>query len=56
MTWRRINSCPYWDLNSVPSVIQPVANCYTDHPVSAPEGNGNFIEAFVTVVTERLET
>jgi hypothetical protein len=30
-TWRRENSWPYWDSNSVPSVTQPVASHYTDY-------------------------
>jgi hypothetical protein len=25
MIWRRENSLPFWDLNSDPSVVQPVA-------------------------------
>jgi hypothetical protein len=35
MTWRRENSCPYWDLNSNLSVVQPVASHYTDCTILA---------------------
>jgi hypothetical protein len=35
-TWRRKNSWPYRDSNSDPSVIQPVASCYTDYAIPAP--------------------
>jgi hypothetical protein len=30
MTLRREKSCPYWDLNSIPLALQPVANHCTD--------------------------
>jgi hypothetical protein len=33
MTWRRENSLPYWDLNSDPSVVQPVASRYTNYAI-----------------------
>jgi hypothetical protein len=35
MTWRSENSCPHWDLNSDPLVIQPVASHYTDCTILA---------------------
>jgi hypothetical protein len=31
MTWRRENTLPYWDSNSDPAVVQPVASRYTDY-------------------------
>jgi hypothetical protein len=30
MTWRGEKSCPYWDLYSDLSAIQPITSCYTD--------------------------
>jgi hypothetical protein len=35
-TWRRENSCSYWDSNSDPSVVQPVASQYTDCAIPVP--------------------
>jgi hypothetical protein len=35
-TCRRENSWPYRDSNSNPSVIQPVASCYTNYAILAP--------------------
>jgi hypothetical protein len=35
-TWRRENYCPHRDLNSDPSVVQPVASRYTDCAIPAP--------------------
>jgi hypothetical protein len=35
MSWRRENSCPYWDLNSDPSAVQPIASHYTDYAIPA---------------------
>jgi hypothetical protein len=34
-TWRSENSCPYWDSNSDPLVVQPVASRYTDCAIPA---------------------
>jgi hypothetical protein len=34
--WRGENSWPYWDLNSKPSVIQPIASHYTNCAILAP--------------------
>jgi hypothetical protein len=36
MTWRRENSWPYRDLNSEPSVAQPIARRCTDCAIQAP--------------------
>jgi hypothetical protein len=38
-TLRRENSWPYWDSNSDPSVVQPVANRYTDCAILDPKNN-----------------
>jgi hypothetical protein len=35
-TWRSENSCPYGDSNSDPSVVQPVASCYTGSHIGLP--------------------
>jgi hypothetical protein len=37
--WRRESSWPYWDLNSDPLVVQPVASCFTDYAFPAPNHN-----------------
>jgi hypothetical protein len=34
--WRRENSLPYWESNSDPSIVQPVASRYTDCVIPAP--------------------
>jgi hypothetical protein len=36
MIWRRGNSWPYQDLNSDPSVVQPIASHYTNYATPAP--------------------
>jgi hypothetical protein len=33
----RGESCPYWDSNTNPSALQPVASRYTDWAIPAPE-------------------
>jgi hypothetical protein len=33
---KRRKFCPYWDFNSTPSAIQPVASFYIDYAVLAP--------------------
>jgi hypothetical protein len=35
-TWRSENSYHHWDLNSDPSVVQPVASRYTGYAIPAP--------------------
>jgi hypothetical protein len=47
MTWRRENYLPYWNSNSNPSVIQPVASCYTGCAILAPTYYGHWYK-FVT--------
>jgi hypothetical protein len=34
--WRRENSRPYWDSNSDPLVVQPIASSYTDYAFPKP--------------------
>jgi hypothetical protein len=36
MTWRLEKSHPYWDSNSDPSGIQPIASGYTESTIPAP--------------------
>jgi hypothetical protein len=36
MTWKRENSCPYWDSNYNPSIIQPIPSRYTDFTIPVP--------------------
>jgi hypothetical protein len=41
MTWRKENSSSYRDSNSDPSPVQPVASCYTNCAIPAPNNNNN---------------
>jgi hypothetical protein len=43
-TWRSKNSWKYRDSNSDPSVVQPVANRYTDCPIPAQSFGNNIIK------------
>jgi hypothetical protein len=40
-TWRRENSWPYGDSNSNPSVVQPIASCYTGYALLAHNNINN---------------
>jgi hypothetical protein len=42
MTWRIENSWPYRNSNSNPSVVQPIASCYTDYAIPSPS-NSNIL-------------
>jgi hypothetical protein len=55
-TWRRENSWPYRDLNSDPSVVQPVASRYTDYAMPAPMHNGNSDINDVYILGENINT
>jgi hypothetical protein len=43
MIWRRENSLPYWDSNSDPSVVQPIASCSTDYAIPVHSGESRVL-------------